>query len=159
MRSLIPTARAISISSLVSMVKVVMPSISAGQRPASLIAAAVASQASCNSERPEFFENSVCADPDDRSFILEGRWASWSTLLIEAELLAAEPLSHSIRPLEHWARLLPEGDLDGAGHVIPPGVLARNLQHDHGVRLSSFLDHSEPVMTSWCRREGSEFRA
>ena len=58
-----PTERATSISSLVSMVKVHIPSTSAGVSPASSIAAFTASLASCSSERPEFFENSVCPIP------------------------------------------------------------------------------------------------
>jgi hypothetical protein len=40
-------------------VKVTMPSTSLGSIPASRMAAFVASQASCSSDRPEFFENSV----------------------------------------------------------------------------------------------------
>jgi hypothetical protein len=62
-RSPMPTARATSISSLVSRVNVVMPSTSEGFRPASSSAAFTASAASWSSERPEFLENSVCPMP------------------------------------------------------------------------------------------------
>ena len=58
-----PTLRAISISSLVSIVNVTMPSTSLGCSPASSIAALTASQASCSSLRPDSFENSVWPMP------------------------------------------------------------------------------------------------
>jgi hypothetical protein len=50
-------------SSLVSSVKVTVPSISAAVSPASSIAALAASQANCSSLRPESLENSVCPIP------------------------------------------------------------------------------------------------
>ena len=58
-----PTLRAISISSLVSIVKVTMPSTSPGFSPASSSAALTASQASCSSLRPDSLENSVWPMP------------------------------------------------------------------------------------------------
>ena len=58
-----PVRRAISISGLVSVVKVTMPSTSDGSMPASSRARIVASQASCSSERPESLENSVAPMP------------------------------------------------------------------------------------------------
>ncbi len=50
-------------SSLVSMLKVTEPSMSAGERPASRMAAIDASEASWRVERPEFWENSVWPMP------------------------------------------------------------------------------------------------
>ena len=50
-------------SSLVSRVKVTVPSMSLGVSPASAIAARAASAASCSSLRPEFLENSVWPIP------------------------------------------------------------------------------------------------
>ena len=58
-----PTLRAISISSLESIVKVTMPSTSLGCSPASSSAALTASQASWSSLRPDSFENSVWPMP------------------------------------------------------------------------------------------------
>lgn len=58
-----PTLRAMSISSLESMVKVTMPSTSAGVRPASSSAALTASHANCSSLRPDSLENSVWPIP------------------------------------------------------------------------------------------------
>ncbi len=58
-----PAAWATVISGLVSMVKVTMPSTSAGVRPASSRAACTASTASRSSLRPESLENSVAPMP------------------------------------------------------------------------------------------------
>ena len=58
-----PTLRAMSISSLESMVNVTMPSTSLGARPASSSAALTASHANCSSLRPDSFENSVWPIP------------------------------------------------------------------------------------------------
>jgi hypothetical protein len=55
----IPTLRISASSSLESWVKVTVPSISDGRRPASWMAALTASAANCNSLRPECLENSV----------------------------------------------------------------------------------------------------
>ena len=62
-RSPMPTERAISISSVVSMVNVTMPSTSAGSRPASASAPATASQARRSSVRLDSLENSVAPMP------------------------------------------------------------------------------------------------
>ena len=62
-RSRTPRQRDSPISSLPSIVKVIMPSTSAGSMPASSRAALEASAASCSSLRPEFLENSVCPIP------------------------------------------------------------------------------------------------
>src|SRR3984957_6859274 len=62
-RSRTPRQRDSPISSLPSIVKVIMPSTSAGLIPASSRAALEASAASCSSLRPEFLENSVCPIP------------------------------------------------------------------------------------------------
>lgn len=59
----IPTARATAAWVLVSMVKVVRPSTSAGVKPASASAAVTASAASRNSLRPESLEKSVAPIP------------------------------------------------------------------------------------------------
>ena len=58
-----PRLRMRSSSSLESTVNVTMPSMSAGVRPASRIAARHASAASCSSLRPESLENSVWPMP------------------------------------------------------------------------------------------------
>ncbi|CDO90084.1 hypothetical protein BN973_04475 [Mycobacterium triplex] len=58
-----PTLRAMSISSLESIVKVTMPSTSPGVRPASSSAALTASHANCSSLRPDSLENSVWPIP------------------------------------------------------------------------------------------------
>ncbi len=58
-----PAACATVISGLVSIVKVTMPSTSAGVRPASSRAACTASTASLSSLRPESLENSVAPMP------------------------------------------------------------------------------------------------
>ena len=70
-RSPMPRLRAISISSLESIVNVTMPSTSPGCRPASSIAALTASQASWSSLRPDSFENSVCPIPAIAALPLE----------------------------------------------------------------------------------------
>jgi hypothetical protein len=59
----IPTARATSVSSLVSSRKVVSPSMSEGCRPASSMALETASAARASSDTPEFFENRVLPIP------------------------------------------------------------------------------------------------
>ena len=58
-----PTVRMSCSSSLVSWTNVTKPSMSAGVRPASAIAARTASAANCSSLRPEFLENSVWPMP------------------------------------------------------------------------------------------------
>ena len=58
-----PVARAMATSVLESIVNVVMPSTSAGVRPASSRASSTASAASLSSLRPEFFEKSVAPMP------------------------------------------------------------------------------------------------
>ena len=58
-----PVARAISISSVPSMLNVTMPSTAAGSRPASASAAVTASQARRSSVRPESRENLVAPMP------------------------------------------------------------------------------------------------
>ena len=63
LRSPMPTLRAMSISSLESMVNVTMPSTSLGARPASSSAALTASHANCSSLRPDSLENSVWPMP------------------------------------------------------------------------------------------------
>ena len=62
-RSPMPVARATATSVLESIVNVVMPSTSAGVRPASSSASSTASAASRSSLRPEFFEKSVAPMP------------------------------------------------------------------------------------------------
>ena len=59
----IPAQRITASSSFTSIAKVTAPSMSAGASPASAIAAAIASPASCSSLRPEFLENSVWPMP------------------------------------------------------------------------------------------------
>ena len=58
-----PRLRAMSMSGLVSELKVTIPCTSDGAMPASCSAAATASTARRSSERPESFENSVAPMP------------------------------------------------------------------------------------------------
>src|SRR5262245_43320157 len=122
-RSPMPTARAASISSVVSSVKVVMPSTSDGFSPASASAALIASAVSWSSERPEFFENSV-----------------WPMPTIAASLLSVVGIGSALRPRQgddHRARDVvapgvPPGDLD-LERVLALVLLLHGAAHLHGV--------------------------
>src|SRR5262245_12351090 len=134
----IPTARATSISSLVSIMKVVRPSMSEGLSPASRMALRTASHASESSETPEFLEYFVWpmptmaasslrvvgnSSPSLGFASLRGTCLSW---LARSARAVACPSSWKLDPHRR-------------GHVIAPTVGARDLDRDPPLRRREHL--------------------
>src|SRR5438309_1215328 len=137
-RSPMPTLRAISISSLLSMVNVTMPSTSAGARPASSRAAFTASVAMRISVRPESLENSVApmpataAFPASEPFLPTCQLESDGSDHVVAHAVGAPDLdldvavgpgAHPARHAHGVARVVgrPEADGDLLEHGVGPG--------------------------------------
>ena len=118
-----PRLRAISISGLVSELKVTIPSTSAGAMPASSSAASTASTARRSSVRPDSLENSVAPMPA-MAVVPAKVWGIGAAALADA----AEP-SRTRRPTG--------ATTDGAGHVVAEAVGAPDGDRHHAADPSS----------------------
>src|SRR3954447_7569290 len=126
-----PVARATATSVLESIVKVTMPSTSAGVRPASSSASSTASAASRSSLRVEFFEKSVAPIPTIAAF-------PDNSLLIPrlplAPVLARSSLRSSLPVAFGAASGVPSnGQRRSCDHVIAKTVATNDFQRDHTV--------------------------